>query len=109
MSGSSASGIISVSGLSAFELGEVAHALLFHQVAQSGQFLHEPHDDLIEQPLQLPAGGRTRFLEHRFSPGAPIHPVGHQAVQMDVQAGRLESVDLTPIGPLDAPNTLWKT
>ena len=70
------------------EVGQVGHVLLFHEIAQSGQFLHEPHDDLREQPLQRLAGGRTSFLEDRFAPGAPIDPIEHQAVQVNVQVGR---------------------
>ena len=76
------------------DVGQVAHALLFHEIATSGQPLQEARDDLLEQTLQLVAGGRTRFLDIWFTLGAPIDPVEHQTVQMDVHVGgRAEPLD----------------
>ena len=41
-----------------------------------------------------PCSSLPRFLEDRLAPGAPINPIEHQAVQMDVQfGGRAESLD----------------
>ena len=76
------------------DIGQVGHALLFDQIALAGQHFEQARDDLVEQAMQLSAGGRTRLLEDRFAPGAPIHAVEHQAMQMNVQVGgRAESLD----------------
>ena len=81
-------------GCQSFHVGHVAHALLFEQIAQAGQHFHAARDDLVEQVLQLIAGGGARFLEDRFALSASINPVEHQTMQMDVQVGgRAKSLD----------------
>ena len=51
-------------------------------------------DDPVEQTRQFIVAGGAHLLEDRFAPGAPIHAVEHQTVQMDVQVGgRAESMD----------------
>jgi len=69
------------------DVGQIGHALLLDQIAQAGHHSHETRNDLVEQALQFSASGRARFLEFRFCLGAPIDPVEHQTMQMDVQIG----------------------
>jgi hypothetical protein len=56
--------------------------------------LHQPRDDLLEQARELIAGGGARLLESGLWLGAPIYPVDHQVVQVDVEIPRrAESLD----------------
>jgi len=69
-------------------LGQVAHALLFDEVAGARQQLDDALDDPVEQRLELCRAGSARFMEHRRARAAAIHPIEHQTVQMDVEIGR---------------------
>jgi hypothetical protein len=51
--------------------------------------LHQPGDDCRQQRVQRLLGGCGRLDELRYPVGvAAVHPVQHQAMQMDVQARR---------------------
>jgi hypothetical protein len=62
--------------------------MLFDQMAWSGEHLHDPSDELVEQAIELIAAGGTRLLEDGFVLGAPIHPVEHQAVEVGIEIRR---------------------
>ena len=70
------------------DVGEVGHPLLFNEIAPAGEQSHEPHDNLLEQALQLIAVGGACFVKERFIPGAAIDAVEHQAMKVDIQIGR---------------------
>jgi hypothetical protein len=62
---------------------------LLDQHAPAREHLHQPGDDRVQQRVQFVVGGRTGFDEHRHAFGAaPVHPVQHQAMQVDVEVGR---------------------
>jgi len=69
-------------------VGEVGHALLLDEVALAREPPHQAHDDPLEQPLQLVAGGGARFVKEWLVSRAAIDAVEHQAMQVDVQIGR---------------------
>ena len=70
-------------------LGQVGLAHVFDQHAPAREQLHQPGDDRLQQRVQLVVGGRVRLDERRRAVGAaPVHPVQHQAVQVDVEVGR---------------------
>jgi hypothetical protein len=64
------------------------HALLLDQITAPREQLHQPRNDLLEQARELIAGGGSRRIEDGLALGAPIYPVEHQAVQMDVEIRR---------------------
>jgi hypothetical protein len=68
---------------------------LLDQNAPARQHLHQPGDDRVQQRVQFVVAGRTGFDEHRHAIGAAsVHPVQHQAVQVDVQVGgRAKTLD----------------
>ena len=43
------------------DVGQVGHVLLFNQMTLAGEHVHQTRDDLVEQDLQLIAGGRARW------------------------------------------------
>jgi len=67
---------------------KVGHALLLDQMAYAREHLHQPRDDLVEQALEFIVGGRARLLEGGLALSAPIYPVEHQAVQVNVEIPR---------------------
>jgi len=68
--------------------GQVAQAPLFDEVAGARQQLQDALDDPARQRLELCHAGSARFMEGRFAGAAAIHPIEHQAMQMDVEIGR---------------------
>ena len=61
---------------------------LLDQNAVAREHLHQSGDDRAQQRVQFVVAGRTGLDEHRHAIGAaPVHPVQHQAVQVDVQVG----------------------
>jgi len=70
-----------IEGCVGADVGELAHALLFDEMAIAGEHPHEPHDELVEQPPQLIAVGGARCVKARFIPGAVIHAVEHQEIR----------------------------
>ena len=70
-------------------VGQVRLALLFDQHTPTGEQLHRSGDDLEQHRLQCLIGRRGHLDERRLAIGAaPVHPVQHQAVQVDVEIGR---------------------
>ena len=70
-------------------LGQPGLPHLLDQHAPAREHLHQPGDDRVQQRVQFVVCGRTGLDEHRHAIGtAPVHPVQHQAVQVDVEVGR---------------------
>ena len=61
--------------------------MLFDEYVSPGEQLHQAGDDLVQQGPQRFIGGRRHFDKDRFSVGALVDPIEHQAVQVDVQVG----------------------
>jgi len=59
--------------------------LLFDEHAAAGQQLHQPRDDPLQQRLQVLVGGGIGLDEYRRAVRAPVHPVLHQAMQVNVE------------------------
>ena len=75
-------------------VGQVGRSLLFDEHAAAGQQLHQAADDLVQHRLQVLIGRCGYFNEDRLTVSAPVDPIEHQAVQMDVQVGsRSEALD----------------
>ena len=76
------------------DVGQIGHLGLFDEITLAGEHPHQARDDPIEQAVELIAGGRARLLKDRFTLHAPIHPVEHETMQVDVDIGRrAESLD----------------
>ena len=58
----------------------VGHALLFDEIAKSGQHFHQARDAPGEQALQLFASRRTRLPEDRFALSVLIDAVEHETM-----------------------------
>ncbi|MCX8004013.1 MAG: hypothetical protein N2688_03500, partial [Burkholderiaceae bacterium] len=66
-------------------LGQVGLAHVLDQHAPAREHPHQPGDDGLQQRVDLLVGGRAHFDELRHAPDtAAVHPVQHQAVQVDV-------------------------
>jgi hypothetical protein len=76
-------------------LGQVGLAHVLDQHAPAREHLHQPGDDGLQQRMQFVVGGCLRLDEGRRAIGtAAVHPIQHQAVQVDVEvAGRSEALD----------------
>ena len=76
-------------------LGQPGLPHLLDQHAPAREHLHQPGDDRVQQRVQFVVCGRTGLDEHRHAIGAaPVHPVQHQAVQVDVEVGgRAKTLD----------------
>lgn len=67
--------------------GQVAHALLFDEVAGGAcEQLEDALDDPVEQRVELCHAGSARFMEQRRACAAAIHAIEHQAMQMNVES-----------------------
>jgi hypothetical protein len=82
-----------IPALTRLGLGHEKYVLLFHQIAEASQYLHDPLDDLVEQRLQLLGGGRTHGMEHRHLTGGVIDAIEHEA-------GATACTDVTGFGLL---------
>ncbi|MBL0296725.1 MAG: hypothetical protein IPQ21_05900 [Betaproteobacteria bacterium] len=76
-------------------LGQVGLAHVLDQHTPAREHLHEPGDDGLQQRVPRLVAGRTDLDEAGQTVGvAPIHPVQHEAVQVDVEVGgRAEALD----------------
>jgi hypothetical protein len=69
-------------------LGQVALPHLLDQHASAREHLHEPGDHGLQQRVQLVVGGRIRLDKGwRAIGAAPVHPVQHQTVQVNMEVG----------------------
>ena len=70
-------------------VGHVGRTLLFDQHPPTAEQLHQSGDYLVQHRLQRFVGWRGHFDEFRRAVGTrSVHPVQHQAVQVDVEVGR---------------------
>jgi hypothetical protein len=87
-----------------YPVGQVGHALLLDPIPLPSEQFHQAHDPLVEQTLQLIAGGRTRLLKDQTRCKARGRSDGGTMASAGQRRRRRFKLQPFGTGPFD-PNT----